>query len=133
MSSLICIFILIFHQMKSFIAKRFKSILVNLRYLRFKLLKYREYNKKICDILDHNVRCIMYNELGIIRKALFCIILYGSALTLKMSKMALNPFCDLTFQIVFVILRSKKFYYLLIPVHFASSLHHSVQKCIPIY
>ena len=36
----------------------------------------------------------MYNELGIIRKAL----LYDSALTLKKkkSKMALNPFCDET-------------------------------------
>ena len=30
--------------MKSFIAKRVISILVNLRYLRFKLLKYKENN-----------------------------------------------------------------------------------------
>ena len=60
--------------MKSFIAKRVISILVNFRYLRFKLLKYKE-NKKICDTFDHNFRyTFMYNELGMIRKALFCII-----------------------------------------------------------
>ena len=34
--------------MKSFIAKRVNSILDNLRYLRFKLLKYKENNKNIC-------------------------------------------------------------------------------------
>ena len=38
----------------------------------------------------------MYNELGIIRKALFSNVLYDSALTLKISKMALNSFCDET-------------------------------------
>ena len=32
--------------MKSFIPKRVNSILVNLRYLIFKLLKYKENNKK---------------------------------------------------------------------------------------
>ena len=37
--------------MKSFIAKRVISILVNLRYLRLKLLKYKENNKKICNTL----------------------------------------------------------------------------------
>ena len=37
-----------------FIAKRVISILVNLRYLRFKLLKYKENNKKICNTFDHN-------------------------------------------------------------------------------
>ena len=37
--------------MKSFIAKRVISILVN---LRFKLLKYKENNKKICNTFDHN-------------------------------------------------------------------------------
>ena len=39
--------------MKSYIAKRVKSILVKLRYLRFKLLKNKENNKKICNIFDH--------------------------------------------------------------------------------
>ena len=46
----------------------------------------------------------MYNELGIIGKALFCII-RSSALTFKMSKMVLNPFCDETLHISF---REKK-------------------------
>ena len=62
--------------MKSFIAKRINSILVNLRYLRFKLLKYKENNKTICNTFDHNFKNIplYYNEKGIIRKVLFCII-----------------------------------------------------------
>ena len=45
------------YNMKSFIAKRLNSILVNLRYLRFKLLKYKE-NKKICNTFDHNFKNI---------------------------------------------------------------------------
>ena len=58
--------------MKSFIAKRVISILVNLRYLRFKLLKYKENNKKICNAFDHNFKNIpfIYNVKGIIRKVL---------------------------------------------------------------
>ena len=54
--------------LKSFIAKRVNSILVNLRYLRFKLLKYKE-NKKICNTFDHNFKNI---PLYIRRKVLFC-------------------------------------------------------------
>ena len=46
------------YYMKSFIAKRVISILVNLRYLRFKLLKYKENNKKICNTFDHNFKNI---------------------------------------------------------------------------
>ena len=48
--------------MKSFIAKRVISILVNMyvMYLRFKLLKYKENNKKICDTFDNFIPlCIM--------------------------------------------------------------------------
>ena len=44
--------------MKSFIAKRVISILVNLRYLRFTQLKYKENNKKICNTFDHNFKNI---------------------------------------------------------------------------
>ena len=45
--------------MKSFIAKRVISIFFfNLRYLRLKLLKYKENDKKICDTLDHNFKTI---------------------------------------------------------------------------
>ena len=63
-------------QMKSFIAKRVISILVNLRYWRFKLHKYKENNKKICNTFDHNFEkySFIYNEQCIIRKVLFCII-----------------------------------------------------------
>ena len=62
--------------MKSFIAKRVNSILVNLRYLRFKLLKYKENNKKMCNTFDHDFKNIpLYNnEKDIIRRVLFCII-----------------------------------------------------------
>ena len=50
-------------------------IFVNLRYLQFKLLKFKEYNKNICDNFNHNFFIILlYNELGISRKAFFCII-----------------------------------------------------------
>ena len=49
--------------MKSFIAKRVISICVNLRYLRLKLLQYKENNKKMCDTLYYNFKnmpvCIM--------------------------------------------------------------------------
>ena len=58
--------------MKSFIAKRTKSILVTLRYLRFKKLKYKENNKNICNTFDHNFKNI---TLSIMRKVLFCIII----------------------------------------------------------
>ena len=44
--------------MKSFIAKQVNSILVNLTYLRFKLLKYKENNKKMCNTFDHNFKNI---------------------------------------------------------------------------
>ena len=62
--------------MNIFIAKRVISIFVNFRYLRFKLVKYKENNKKICDTFGHNFKYIPYNELyvGIIRKVLFGII-----------------------------------------------------------
>ena len=43
--------------MKSFIAKRVNSILVNLRYLRFKLLKYKN-NEKFLNTFDHNFKNI---------------------------------------------------------------------------
>ena len=84
--------------MKSFIAKLVISILVNLRYLRFKLLKYKENNKKICNTFDHNFKniplytCIMSN----VSLERYYFVLYDGALTLKMSKMALNAFCDKT-------------------------------------
>ena len=71
--------------MKSFVAKRLKSILVKLRYLRFKLLKYKENIKKMCNTFDHNFKNI---SLYIMRKVSY-FVLYDCALTSKISKMAL--------------------------------------------
>ena len=59
--------------MKSFTAKQVISILVNLRYFPFKLLKYKENNKNICNTFDHNFKIFLYENV-IIRKVLFCII-----------------------------------------------------------
>ena len=80
--------------MKSFIAKQVNSILVNLRYLRFKLLKYKEYNKKICNTFDHNFKNIPSYIMRKVSLERHYFVLYNGVLTLKMSKMALNPFCD---------------------------------------
>ena len=66
--------------MKSFIAKRVISNLVNLVNLRYtcKLLNYKENNKKIYNSSDHNFKNIPlynYNEQCIIyRNVLFCFI-----------------------------------------------------------
>ena len=86
--------------MKSFIAKRVISILVNLRYLRFKLLKYKENNKKICNNFDHNFKkySFIYNEQCIITKVLFCIIRWCPYFK-NVKNMALNAFCDKTLHI----------------------------------
>ena len=89
--------------MKSFIAKRVNSILVNLRYLRFKLLKYKENNKKICNTFDHNLKNIplhIMRKVSLERSYLICIIRWCP---LNMSKMALNSFCDKTLHVLNVI------------------------------
>ena len=83
----------------SFIAKRVISILVNLRYLRFKLLKYKENNKKICNTFDHNFKNIPLYIMSNVSLERYYFVLYDGALTLKMSKMALNAFCDKTLHI----------------------------------
>ena len=78
--------------MKSLIAKWVNSILVNLRYLRFKLLKYKENSKEICNDFDHNFKniplCIMRN----VSLERYYVVLYNDALTLKMSKWRLTRF-----------------------------------------
>ena len=83
--------------MKSFIAKRVISILVNLRYLRFKLLKYKENNKKIFNTFDHNFKNIPLYIMSNVSLERYYFVLYDGALTLKMPKMALNAFCDKLF------------------------------------
>ena len=87
--------------MNSFIAKRVISILVNLRYLRFKLLKYKENNKKICNTFDHNFKNIPLYIMSNVSLERYYFVLYDGALTLKMSKMALNACCDKTLHIKF--------------------------------
>ena len=89
-----------YYYVNSFIAKRLNSNLVNLRYLRFKLPKYKEENKKICNTFDHKSKSIPF--IYIMRKVSLernYFVLYDGALTLKMSKMALNPFCDETLHV----------------------------------
>ena len=76
--------------MKSFIAKRVISILVNFRYLRFKLLKYKENNKKICNTFDHNFKNIPLYIMSNVSLERYYFVLYDGALTFKMSKMALK-------------------------------------------
>ena len=88
--------------MKSFIAKRVISILVNLRYLRFKLLKYKDNNKKICNTFDHNFKNIPLYIMSNVSLERYYFVLYDGALTLKMSKMALNAFCDKTLHIYLI-------------------------------
>ena len=71
----------------------------NLRYLRFKLLKYKENNKKICNTFDHNFKNIPLYIMSNVSLERYYFVLYDGALTLKMSKMALNAFCDKTLHI----------------------------------
>ena len=92
--------------MKSFIAERVKSILVNLRYLRFKLLKYKE-NKKICNTFDHNFKNISLYIMRKVSLEIYYFVLYDGALTVKISKMALNSFCDETIHIHVVIMHKQ--------------------------
>ena len=89
----------LFLYMKSFISKRVISILVNLRYLRFKLLKYTENNKKICNTFDHNFKNMPIYIMSNVSLERYYFVLYDGALTLKMSKMALKAFCDKTLHI----------------------------------
>ena len=78
----------------SFIAKRLNSILVNLRYLRFKLLKYKENNKNICNTFDHNFKNIPLYIMRKVSLERYYFVLYDCALTSKISKMALKLFSD---------------------------------------
>ena len=87
-------------EMKNFIAKRLNSILVNLRYLRFKLLKYKENNKKICNTFDHNFKNIPLYIMRKVSLERYYFVLYNCALTSKISKMALKSFYDKTLQML---------------------------------
>ena len=67
-------------------------------YYGFKLLKYKENNKKMCNTFDHNFKNIplyIYTEKGIIRKVIFCIIRWCPYFK-NCKNGAYNPFCDKT-------------------------------------
>ena len=53
---------------------RYTHFFINLGYLRLKLLKNRENNRNICDIVHHNFKNGPYvlNKRGVIEKVLFC-------------------------------------------------------------
>ena len=63
--------------------------MVNLRYLRFKLLKYKE-NKKICNTFDHKFKNIPLYVMRKVSLERYYFVLYNGARTLNMSKMALK-------------------------------------------
>ena len=88
--------------MKSLNAKTnmYISICINLRYLRLKLLKSKENNKKICDIFHHNFKnilCYVTSEISLKR---FYFALSDDGLTLKTLKLAFIGFCIQTLQIL---------------------------------
>ena len=63
-------------------------------------LKYKENNKKICNTFDHNFKNIPLYIMRKVSLERYYFVLYDGALTLKMSKMALNSFCDETLHIL---------------------------------
>ena len=74
--------------LKSLNAKTDISICINLRYLRLKLLKNKENNKKICHIFHHNfnnIPCYVMSEVTLKR---FYFALFDGGLTLKTLKLA---------------------------------------------
>ena len=56
-------------------------------------------NKKICNTFDHNFKNIPLYIMSNVSLQRYYFVLYDGALTLKMSKMALNAFCDKTLHI----------------------------------
>ena len=84
--------------MKSFIAKCNITILVNLRYLRFKLLNYNENNKNICNTFNHNCKNNPLYIMSNVSLERYYFVLSDGALTSEMSKMAFIAFCDKTLQ-----------------------------------
>ena len=78
--------------MKSLISKTDISILINLRYLRLKLLKNKENKKKMCHIFHHNFKnipCYVISEVSLKR---FYFALFDDGLTLKTLKLAFIGF-----------------------------------------
>ena len=80
--------------MKSFIAKWVISILVHLRYLRFKLLKYKQNNTKMCNTFVHNFKIYLYimRKVSLERHVLFCTIRWCPYFKKKNQKCRLTRF-----------------------------------------
>ena len=71
---------------------RYISSFINLRYLRLKLVKNKEDNKKICHIFHHNFKnipCYVMSEVSLKR---FYFALFDDGLTLKILKWAFIGF-----------------------------------------
>ena len=88
-------------KMKSLNAKTDISIIINLRYLRLKLLKNKENNKKICYIFAHNFKnlpCYVMSEVSL--KRFYLALLFDDGLTLKTLKLAFIGFCIQTLRIL---------------------------------
>ena len=74
---------------------------LSMRYLRLKLLKNKENNKKICDIFHHNFKnipCYVTSEVSLKR---FYFDLFDDGLTLKTLKLAYIGFCIQIFHNLF--------------------------------
>ena len=85
--------------MKSLNAKTDISIFINVRYLRLKLRKNKENNKKICHIFHHifkNIPCYVMSEVSLKR---FYFALFDDGLTLKTLKLVFIGFCIQTLHI----------------------------------
>ena len=81
-----------FDNMKSLNFKHDISIFIILRYLRLKLLKNKENNKKICNICHHNfknIHCYVMSEVSLKR---FYFVRFDDGLTLKTLKFAFIGF-----------------------------------------
>ena len=90
--------------MKSLNAKTDISIFIHLRYLRLKLLKNKENNKKIWDIFHHtcnfkNMPCYVTSEVSL-KRFYFVLHVYDDGLTLKTSKLVYICFCIQTLQVL---------------------------------
>ena len=58
-----------------------------------------KHNKKVCNTFDHNFKIFLYIIMSKVSLERNYFVLYDGVLTLKLSKMALNPFCDKTVHI----------------------------------
>ena len=78
--------------MKSLNSKTDISIFINLRYLRLKLLKNKENNKKICHIFHHNFKNIPCYVMSKVSLKRFYFALFDDGLTLKTLKLVFISF-----------------------------------------